>query len=150
MVQALKVCYAFTVKLIAQVKLNPTKAQAKLLKQTLEQANATCDAISTLAFHSQTFGQYAIHQAYYTQIRQSSGLSAQMVVRCIAKVADAYKLDKKTRRRFTPLGAIAYDDRILTWKTEKQTVNIWTIEGRQLIPYLCGERQKQLLEYRQG
>jgi putative transposase len=149
-VQVLKVCYAFAVKLIAQVKLNPTKAQAKLLKQTLEQANTTCDAISELAFHSQTFGQYAIHQDYYAQIRESSGLSAQMVVRCIAKVADAYKLDKKTQRRFKPLGAIAYDDRILTWKTEKQTVNIWTIEGRQLIPYLCGERQKQLLEYRQG
>jgi IS605 OrfB family transposase len=149
-VQALKICYTFVVKLIAQVKLNPTKQQAKLLKQTLEQANATCDAISELAFHSQTFGQYAIHQAYYAQIRESSGLSAQVIVRCIAKVADAYKLDKKTQRKFKPLGAIAYDDRILTWKTEKQTVNIWTVEGRQLIAYVCGERQKQLLEHRQG
>ena len=111
--------HIFVVKLIAQVKLNPTKAQAKLLKQTIEQANATCDAISKLAFHSQTFGQYAIHQAYYAQIRESSGLSAQIVVRCIAKVADAYKLDKKTQRKFKPLGAIAYDDRILTWKTDK-------------------------------
>lgn len=114
-------------KLIAQVRLNPTKEQAKLLKQTIEQANATCDAISELAFNSQTFGQYAIHQAYYSKIRESSSLSAQIVVRCIAKVADAYKLDKKTQRRFKPLGAIAYDDRILTWKTDKQTVNIWTV-----------------------
>lgn len=137
-------------KLIAQVKLSPTRKQANLLKRTIEQANATCDAISELAFNSQTFGQYAIHQAYYAQIRESSGLSAQVVVRCIAKVADAYKLDKKTQRRFKPLGAIAYDDRILTWKTDKQTVNIWTVEGRQLIPYACGERQKQLLESRQG
>jgi IS605 OrfB family transposase len=137
-------------KLIAQVKLNPTKEQAKLLKQTLEQANATCDAISELAFNSQIFGQYAIHQAFYQQIRERSGLSAQIVVRAIAKVADAYKLDKRTHRRFKPLGAIAYDDRILTWKTQKQTVNIWTVAGRQLIPYVCGERQKQLLESRQG
>jgi putative transposase len=149
-VQGLKVCYTFVMKLIAQVKLNPTRQQAKLLKQTIEQANKTCDAISELAFHSQTFGQYAIHQAFYAQIRQSSALSAQVVVRCIAKVADAYKLDKLRLRTFKPLGAIAYDDRILTWKTNKQTVNIWTVEGRQLIPYLCGERQKQLLEHRQG
>src|SRR5215213_6089819 len=75
-VQVLKMCYTFVVKLIAQVKLNPTKQQAKLLKQTIEQANATCDAISELAFNSQTFGQYAIHQAYYAHIRERSGLSA--------------------------------------------------------------------------
>jgi putative transposase len=149
-VQALKICYIVVMKLIAQVKLNPTKEQAKLLKQTIEQANKACDAISELAFDSQTFGQYAIHQAYYTQIRESSALSAQIVVRAIAKVADAYKLDKRTLRGFKALGAIAYDDRILTWKTEKQTVNIWTVRGRQLIPYVCGEQQKRLLESRQG
>ena len=137
-------------KLIAQVKLNPTKQQAKLLKRTIEQANATCDAISELAFNSQTFGQYAIHQAYYSQIRESSGLSAQIVVRAIAKVADAYKLDKKVQRRFKPLGAIAFDDRILSWKTMSQLVSIWTVGGRQTITYICGERQKQLLESRQG
>jgi putative transposase len=138
------------VKLIAQVKLNPTKEQAKLLKQTIETANACSDAISELVFDSQIFGQYAIHQAYYSQIREHWPLSAQIVVRCIAKVADSYKLDKKIKRGFKPLGAIAYDDRILTWKTQKQTVNIGTIEGRQLIPYVCGEPQKQLLESRQG
>lgn len=137
-------------KLIAQVKLNPTKEQAKLLKQTIETANACCDAISELAFQSQTFGQYAIHQAYYAHIRERWALSAQIVVRCIAKVADSYKLDKKTQRRFKPLGAIAYDDRILTWQTQKQIVNIWTLDGRQKIPYVCGERQKRLLESRQG
>jgi IS605 OrfB family transposase len=138
------------VKLIAQVKLNPSREQAKLLKQTIEQANAVCNAISELAWNSQTFGQYAIHKAYYLQVRQQVGLSAQIVVRCIAKVAHAYKLDKHARRRFKPLGAIAFDDRILTWRTEKQFVNIWTVGDRQPIPYVCGERQKKLLDSRQG
>jgi IS605 OrfB family transposase len=138
------------VKLIAQVKLNPTKEQAQLLKQTLEEANAACNRISELAWVSKTFGQYAIHKAYYSHVRERSGLSAQVVVRCIAKVADAYKLDKQTQRQFKPLGAIAFDDRILTWRTEKQFVNIWTVGGRQLIPYVCGERQKKMLESRQG
>jgi putative transposase len=138
------------VKLIAQVKLNPTKEQAQLLKQTLEEANAACNRISELAWASQTFGQYAIHKAYYSHVRERSGLSAQVVVRCIAKVADAYKLDKQTCRQFKPLGAIAFDDRILTWRTEKQFVSIWTVGGRQAIPYVCGERQKRMLESRQG
>jgi hypothetical protein len=34
-------------------------------------------------------------------------LSAQVVVSCIGKVADAYKLDRKTKRSFRPKGSIA-------------------------------------------
>ncbi len=137
-------------KLIAQVKLLPTKEQAKALKETLERANTACDAISTVAWHSKTFGQYAIHKLTYHSIKDSFGLSAQVVVRCVAKVADAYKLDKETKRTFKTYGAIAFDDRILSWQTDKQLVSIWTVTGRQKIPYTCGERQKRLLESRMG
>ncbi|MBA3242382.1 MAG: IS200/IS605 family element transposase accessory protein TnpB [Acidobacteria bacterium] len=83
-------------------------------------------------------------------MRDTFDLSAQVIVRCIAKVADAYKLDKKTKREFKLDGAIAFDDRILSWKTDKQMVSIWTMDGRQKIPYVCGERQKRLLESRIG
>ena len=41
-----------------------------------------------------------------------------MLVRSVAKVADAYKLDKKTKRTFRPLGSIAYDARIMTYKPD--------------------------------
>ena len=138
------------VKLIAQVKLLPTKEQAQALKETLERANTACDAISTAAWHSKTFGQYALHKLIYRTIKDSFNLSAQIVVRCIAKVADAYKLDKETKRTFKTYGAIAFDDRILSWKTDKQVVSIWTVAGREKIPYTCGERQKRLLESRIG
>lgn len=137
-------------KLIAQVKLNPTKEQAKTLKATLEKANAACDTISVVAWNTQTFKQYNLHKLVYSDIRQRFDLSAQIVVRAIAKVADAYKLDTDRCRKFKPLGAFPFDDRILTWRTEKQFVTIWTVNGRQKIPYQCGERQKQLLESRQG
>jgi IS605 OrfB family transposase len=137
-------------KLMAQVKLQPTKEQARFLRQTLEQANAACDAISEIAWENETFGQYKLHKLTYAMIRENYKLSAQVVVRCIAKVADAYKLDKKTPRRFKKHGAIAFDDRILTWRTEKQFVTIWTIGGRQKISYVCGARQQRLLESRLG
>ena len=71
-----------------------------------------------------------------------------MVIRAIAKVADAYKLDKKRKRTFKALGAIAYDDRILRWKDEE--VSIWTVAGRQRIPFVCGERTAEMLKSRQG
>ena len=138
------------VKLIAQVKLLPTKEQSKALRQTLHEANIACNAISEMAWDAQTFGQYNLHKIAYAKMRERFLLSAQVVVRCIAKVADAYKLDKKTKRTFKQDGAIAFDDRILSWKTDKQFVSLWTLNGRQKIPYICGERQKRLLESRIG
>jgi putative transposase len=138
------------VKLIAQVKLLPTKEQAKALKETLERANTACDAISTMAWHSKTFGQYALHKLTYRSVKESLRLSAQVVVRCVAKVSDAYKPDKETKRTFKTYGAIAFDDRILSWFTDKQLVSIWTVAGRQKIPYTCGAHQKRLLESRLG
>lgn len=138
------------VKLIAQVKLLPSKEQAKALKETLARANAACDAISAVAWENKVFKQYALHKLTYHEAKHELNLSAQIIVRCIAKVADAYKLDKKTQRTFKRYGAIAFDDRILSWKTDKQIVSIWTIAGRQKIPYICGERQKRLLESRIG
>src|SRR3990167_2509339 len=137
-------------KLTAQVKLCPTPKQASALKKTLERANAACNHISAWAWENKTFGQYSIHRAIYHQTKTLSGLTAQVVVRCIAKVADAYKLDKKSRRTFRPLGSIAYDDRIIRWYVDKSEVSIWSDGGRERVPFVCGDRQRNLLTSRQG
>jgi IS605 OrfB family transposase len=137
-------------KLTAQVKLCPTPEQAVALKKTLEVANAACNHISAWAWEHRTFGQYAIHKAVYGEVKAIFGLTAQVVVRCIAKVADAYKLDRKARRTFRPHGSMAYDDRILRWYVGKGEVSVWTTAGRQHIPFVCSERQRRLLASRQG
>ncbi len=137
-------------KLIAQVKLLPSHEQAQMLKQTIEQANALCNAMSEFAWNNQVFGAFKLQKLSYKQMRDSSGLTAQMVIRCYSKVADAYKLDKKTERQFRKCGAIAYDDRILRWYTAKQFVSIWSVSGRLAIPYQAGERQRELLHYHKG
>jgi putative transposase len=137
-------------KLIAQVKLLPTPEQADALRHTLEQANAACRFVSDTAWETKTFRQYDLHHKCYQAVREQFGLSAQVAVRAIAKVADAYKLDHKTKRTFKTTGSIAYDDRILSWRLQDQTVSIWTVNGRLRIPFVCGERQKELLQTRQG
>jgi IS605 OrfB family transposase len=73
-----------------------------------------------------------------------------MVVRCISKVANAYKLDRQTKRTFKSHGAIAYDDRILSWNVEKSQVSLWTVEGRLKIPFVTGQPQLELLKYQRG
>jgi IS605 OrfB family transposase len=137
-------------KLTAQVKLLPTPEQAAALKRTLETANEACDFASARAWNEQEFKKYYLHHLCYQDVRERFGLSAQMAVRVIAKVADAYKPDKKSHRRFKPTGSIAYDDRILSWRMDDTTVSIWTMDGRQRISYVCGELQCEMLAARQG
>ena len=135
-------------KLTAKVKLSTTAESFAALTETLHTANACCDWISARAWKAKTFGQFALHKLTYADARDKFGLSAQVAVRCIGKVCDAYKLDKKVKRTFWPDGAIPFDDRILTWKAD--TVSIWTVKGRLKIRFEAGPRQVALLKSRQG
>jgi IS605 OrfB family transposase len=137
-------------KLIAKVKLLPTPEQANALKHTVEAANAACNFVSQYAWQTRTFKQYDLHHLCYKAIRARFDISAQVAVRVIAKVADAYKPDKKTQRIFKRMGSIAYDDRIMSWQLQANTVSIWTMDGRLHIPLACGERQRELLQTQQG
>jgi putative transposase len=137
------------VKLVVQVKLQPTAEQAASLTATMRRANEACDWLSGKAWASKAFRQFALHKLTYGDARAAfPDLSSQMVVRATAKVADAYKLDKKTKRGFRPFGSIAYDARILSWKGD--TANLWTLSGRQAIPFVCGEHQRALLVHERG
>lgn len=135
-------------KLIAQVKLLPTPEQANALRKTLEVSNTACNHISNQAWEYRTFRQFPLHKLTYRKVREMFQLSAQVVVRCISKVADAYKIDRKTKRTFKPHGAIAFDNRILSYILEQKEISIWTVDGRQRIPFTCGKRQTELLKKR--
>lgn len=137
-------------KLTAKVKLIPTEAQADSLKRTLEKANAACDYISQRTWDTRTFGKFQIQKLVYEDVRTQFDLTAQVVIRCISKVTDAYKLDKKTKRAFKPHGSIAFDARILSWKLDKNEVSIWTVDGRQKIGFVCHPRAKELLSGDRG
>ena len=135
-------------KLTVGVKLKPTKEQAQALRETLDRANRAANEISRVAWEKKVFGQFGLQKLTYKSIREQFGLSAQVVVRVTAKVADAYKLDKRQQRVFRLDGSIAFDDRILRYGTDY--VSIWTLAGRQQIPFVCGVRQRRLLSSRQG
>ena len=136
--------------LIAQVKLMATPDQVIVLKRTLETANAACDYISDLAWEHHCFKRYELQKRFYQKIRQKfPDMSSQVVIRCIAKVTDAYKLDRKTKRAFRPQGSISYDQRILSWRTKQDepVVSIWSLEGRLKILAAFGPCQKAMIEH---
>ena len=134
--------------LTARIRLNLDKVQAGHLLETLKRANGCCNWMSGEAWQQRTFSRYDLHRLVYRAARERFGLSAQVVVRLIAKVADAYKKDRRTERRFASHGAIGYDARILTFGTGE--VSIWTLGGRQKIGYSAGPGQKELLGTGQG
>ena len=123
-------------KLTLKIKLLPTSEQAGVLIQTVREANAVCNAISDVAWQNKIFNQFRIHNLCYHGFKSTFNLSSQMLVRCIGKVADAYKPDKKTKCTFKPLGGIAYDSRIMTYKPNN-VVSLWCIGGRQKISFVC-------------
>jgi IS605 OrfB family transposase len=134
--------------LTAEIKLLPTPEQSDALRRTLVEANLAADWLSEQAFQRKVFRQFALHRLGYHEMRERFALSAQMTVRVIGKVADSYKIDKRVVRRFRPTGAIPYDTRILRYT--ESTVSIWTVEGRQTIPFECGESQRAMLLAQKG
>lgn len=143
-------CYTERMKLTAKIKLNPTQEQRQLLLDTLQRANAACNHISQVAWQQRKFNKLSLQKLCYYDVRTQFGLTAQIVIRALGKVADAYKLDKKTQRVFQPHGAFPFDERILKYRLSDQTVNIWTLEGRERIPFQAGQRQLELLQHQQG
>lgn len=133
-------------KLITQVKLQPTKEQAKMLLQTMRKFNEACNFISETAWQNNQFRRVELQKLTYYDVKARFGLGAQSAIHAIYKVADAYRIDRKVMREFRPLGSISYDERILAWRLSDNTVNIWTLTGRERIPFVCGERQREMLK----
>lgn len=123
-------------KLTLKIKLLPTAEQVDLLLETIRETNTVCNAISEVAWFKRIFNNFKLHYEIYHTYKATFKLSSQCLIRAIAKVADAYKVDKKTKRVFRPLGSIAYDSRIMTYKADN-IVSLWCIGGRQKIKFIC-------------
>lgn len=136
-------------KLIVNIKLKPLEMQSDALLETLKEANKACNWISSQAFENKIFKQFNLHKLVYHSAKNGFNLSAQMLVRAISKVADSYKIQTKNQTSFRPTGSIAYDDRIISFKKD-DLVSIWTVEGRLSIPFVMGEHQRKLFQFRKG
>lgn len=131
------------------IKLQPTTEQVAILLETMERFNAACNAVAEAAFRERTANKIRLQKLVYYDIRERFGLPAQMAVRVISKVAEAYKRDKSKKPSFREHGAIVYDQRVLSWKGLDR-VSILTLKGRQLIPVVFGGYQAARLKRIRG
>ncbi len=137
-------------KLTVAVKLLPSSEQADALRETLRRSNAASNYVSEVAWAERVFGKHALQKLTYHEVKSRFGLAAQAAIQAVRKVADSYRLDKKTNRTYRKFGSIAYDDRILSWKSEVSEVSIWTVGGREKMPFTCDERARRMLATRRG
>lgn len=136
-------------KTIVKIKLSPSKEQYQILLKTLEAFNAACNYIAEIAFNEKTANKYALQKLLYYDAKKRFGISAQLVIRAISKVSEAYKRDKKIRPSFKPHGAVIYDPRIMSFKGI-EAVSLSTVEGRQVIPMLIRDYFKPRIDRVKG
>lgn len=131
------------------VKLAPTPDQHAALLRTLEAFNAACNDIAVVAFAEHSASKIDLQKLVYYDIRQRFGLSAQMTIRAIAKVAEAYKRDKRIQPSFRPHGAMVYDERICSFPGVDR-VSLLTLNGRVEVPFRFGVYAAGMLQRKRG
>lgn len=131
------------------VKLVPTPEQYAALLRTLEAFNAACNAIAAVAFREHTASKVDLQKLVYYDVRRDFGLAAQMAIRAISKVSEAYKRDRSKQPHFRAHGAMAYDERICSFPRIDR-VSLATLEGRVEVPFRFGEYAEGILQRKRG
>ena len=131
-------------KLIVQVKLEPTPVQAAALESTLHACNEAATWASEVAFDKGVKRNFALREHTYGEIKARWNLGAQAAQHVIKKACDAYATlranlragnlgrpgSQRYRRAtekpiaFRPEGAQPYDDRMLSWQIGERRVSI--------------------------
>ncbi|RCG32781.1 transposase [Sphaerisporangium album] len=115
------------------LKLAPSAEQGEALLATMRACNAAGNRVAEVAFAHRTANKMALQKLVYAELRAEFALSAQMAIRSIAKACEAYKRDKTIKPVFRDLGAVAFDQRILSWKG-RDRVSMLTLSGRIVVP----------------
>jgi putative transposase len=143
------VILSLSVKTTLQLKLLPSSEQRERLRETMHAFNAACTYIAGIAYEQQLASKFKLQRLIYYEVRHRFGLSAQLVIRAIAKVVEAYKRDKSQRISFRLDGAVIYDERILSFQG-LEAASLATLHGREVVPMQMGDYQRVQFHRVQG
>ncbi|MFQ5794209.1 MAG: RNA-guided endonuclease InsQ/TnpB family protein [Candidatus Bipolaricaulia bacterium] len=135
-------------------KLEPTSVQREALLDTLQVFANACDYALSIAIEHNTANKIRLQKLCYYYIRSEFGLSANLTIQAIRRVAAAYKAARaqnRKPRKFKPT-SVNYDQRIFSLKEfQRRTVpefeaSLSTIRERvKGIPLAIGSYQRSLL-----
>lgn len=129
-------------KLTLQIQLLPEPDHATRLREVVERFNEAANWLAGSAFEAKVANKIVLQRLHYPEIRERFGLSAQMAVRCIAQVCEAYKRDKAKRPEFRKHAAMPFDQRMMGFKGVDR-VSLLTLGGRVIVPFIMGKYQAE-------
>lgn len=132
-----------------QTQILPDKEQATKLAATMAAFNAAADWLAGEAFQLQSANKVKLQHLYYKQLRADFSLSAQMAVRCIAQVCEAFSRDRSKRPHFRKYASIPYDQRLMSFKGLDR-VSLLTLDGRVIVPVVMGAYQSERFDGKHG
>ena len=130
-------------KLTLQLQLLPDAEQSRALRDTVERFNFAASWLAGKAFQLRSANKIKLQQLHYRELRDSFGLSAQMAVRCIAQVCEAYKRDKNKQPRFRKHASMPYDQRMMGFKGLDRVSLLTMCSGRVIVPFIMGRYQAE-------
>ena len=135
--------------MILQLRLLPTTKQSAQLRATMRAFNAAATYAARAGFDAGVFSRPSVHKRCYYDLRSKFGLSSQMAVRAIGKAVECFSRDKTVCPAFRPDGAMTYDERLMSFKG-LDTVSLLTLDGRELVPLIYGEYQRERFDRMKG
>jgi putative transposase len=132
--------------LTVSCKLNPTNYQAAEIDDTLKAFSDACNWINKNIDPKLT-NSVVIHHQAYKEVRERFGLSANLAVRAINRVAGNRKTARKNHSKvkdFEPT-SIDYDARIFRFREKDETVSLTLLHSRQQIKIILSDYQRDRL-----
>jgi IS605 OrfB family transposase len=124
-------------------KLQPTPEQAQKLSQTVVAFADACNWVNKTTDPKLT-NRITLQALAYKEVRVRFGLSANLSIQAIRRVAANRKVAKQKKRSvkgFAPTSA-DYDARIFSFREKDWTVSLTTVDGRERMPIQVGNYQR--------
>lgn len=121
------------------VKLAPTAEQARAMDATRIAFASACNMAMKACLRLNTSNRFTVHKDIYQAIRAEIGLSANLVIRAIARACAATK-----NASFSPT-SVSYDQRIFSFCEKDWTFSLKTTVKRERITASLSEYQQKAL-----
>lgn len=130
---------------VVKCKIRPTAEERESLLKTLVAFSDACNAALEVARVNTIRRAYDIHHHCYHQIKSDTGLTANHVVRAIARVAGSFSKGRKPPKAFRPT-SLDLDKDLFRYDPIFETVSISSIDGRlKKVKLRLGEYQRRML-----
>nr|MBC9204728.1 hypothetical protein [Paenibacillus sp. PL91] len=118
-----------------KIQLLTDAQQYEQLTDVTKRFSQVCNHISEVGFLTKTYrSKVKLSKECYHQVRNTYNLPAQMVVRAVGKVVEAYRAGVGSTVKFGESTSVVYDTRLIKFKW-MQSVSIATFNGRIEVPF---------------